>query len=270
MSEVVRRYYDGSVEFEWNRLARAYGRLEFESTCRLIDEYFPSEGRVADIGGGPGRYAIELARRGYRVSLFDVSEEAIRFAQQRFEEQGLGVEAAARADATDLSGLPSSSYDAGLLLGPLYHLVDEENRLRALNEFRRILRPGAPGLVGFINPWGILRAGLEEFPDVYADGDRISRLLGSTVQVGEQRSFTEAAFLTPPQALSEIRSVGLAVETRAGVEGFASGMLVQVARIAEDDPAAYDHIVRLAVETSVLPAFRDCTEHLHVVVRKLG
>jgi S-adenosylmethionine-dependent methyltransferase len=152
----------------------------------------------------------------------------------------------------------------------MYHIVDPADRAKALSEFRRILKPGAPGIVGFINPWGILRSGLEEFPDCFADRDHIRELLDTAIQVGEQRAFTEAAFLTPPQALSEIRSAGFAVETRAGVEGFASGMLNEVRRIAEADAAAYENVLRLVVETCTLPAYRDCTEHLHVVVRRIS
>jgi S-adenosylmethionine-dependent methyltransferase len=269
MSEVVRRYYDECVDSEWNRLRDAYHRLELESTCRLIDEYFPARGRVADVGGGPGRYAIELARRGYRVSLVDLSQNAISFAKRKLEELGLEAETLVRADARDLSCLETAAFDGALLLGPLYHLVEEEARREALSELHRILKPGAPGIVGFINPWGILRSGLEEFPDLYADRSRAEEFLGTTFLVGERPVFTEAAFITPPEALAEIRAAGFAVETRVGVEGFASGMLNQVRRIADQDEAAYENILRLAVDTCSLPPFRDCTEHLHVVVRRL-
>jgi S-adenosylmethionine-dependent methyltransferase len=270
MSDVVKRYYDGCVESEWSRLTDPYRRFELASTLRLIDEHFPSTGSIADVGGGPGRYAAELLRRGYRVSLVDLSENAIALAREKLAETGLEAEALGCADAGDLSCLEAAAFDAGLLLGPMYHIVDPADRAKALSEFRRILKPGAPGIVGFINPWGILRSGLEEFPDCFADRDHIRELLDTAVQVGEQRAFTEAAFLTPPQALSEIRSAGFAVETRAGVEGFASGMLNEVKRIAEEDPAAYENVLRLVVETCTLPAYRDCTEHLHVVVRRIS
>lgn len=269
MSEVVRKYYDDCVEMEWTRLTSAYRRFELVSTLRLIEEYFAEGCAVADIGGGPGRYTTELLKRGFRVSLVDLAPNAIAFAKERLAELGLTPEGVHAADARDLSLFDNASFDAGLLLGPMYHIVDAEDRQKALAEFRRILKIGAPGIVGFINPWGILRSGLNEFPGCFADRDHIRQLLDTAVQVGEQEAFTEAAFLTPPQALSELRSAGFAVETRAGVEGFASGMLAEVARIADEDPTAYGNICELVSETCQDPAYRDSTEHLHVVVRRI-
>jgi len=269
MSEVVERYYDGQVETEWERLQKPYPRLELVSTMRLIGEHFPSSGHVADIGGGPGRYAIELLRLGYRVTLVDLSENAIAFARSMLEEEGLHAEAIRCADARDLADLATSSFDAALHLGPMYHIVSKEDRRSALRELHRILKPGAPAIVGFINPWGVLRAGLTEFPSFYAAHDDAASLLGEYVKRGEQAAFTESVFLPPPQALCELRDSGFAVVTRAGAEGFASGALGPVHRIANESPETYEAISRLVAETCELPAFRDATEHLHVVVRCL-
>ncbi|MCX6094178.1 MAG: class I SAM-dependent methyltransferase, partial [Candidatus Bipolaricaulota bacterium] len=219
MSEVVRKYYNNEVEWEWQRLGTPYRRFEMESTLRLIDEHFPPEGRIADVGGGPGRYTAELLRRGYRVTLVDLAERNIEFAEAKLAELDLKADAIVCSDARDLSFLAAESFDAALLLGPMYHLVEEADRRAALLELRRILKPGAPAIVGFINPWGILRSGLEEFPDLYADFEAVRKLLATCIQAGEQRAFTEAAFLTPPQAITELREAGFAVDVRAGVEG---------------------------------------------------
>ena len=269
MSEIVRRYYDDHVEAEWARLERPYRRLELVSTLRLIEEHFPRAGSVADVGGGPGRYAIELLRLGYRVTLVDLSPRAVAFARAKLEEEGLRPEQAMCADARDLSGLAASSFDAALHLGPMYHLISRDDRRTALAELLRILKPGAPAIVGFLNPWGVLRAGLSEFPELFADDEAVKRLTDSYAQEGEQQAFTEAAFLTPPRALRELRDAGFAVVARAGVEGFASGASGSVVRIAETAPAAYDVVRRLVGETCEHPAYRDATEHLHVVVRAL-
>jgi ubiquinone/menaquinone biosynthesis C-methylase UbiE len=270
VSEVVRKYYDGCVDREWERLARPYRRFELVSTLRLIDEHFPPAGRIVDIGGGPGRYTIELLRRGYRVTMVDLSPGNVARACQELARLGLAAEDVRQGDARDLSSIPECTFDAALLLGPMYHLVNEADRRAALDELRRVLKPGAPAIVGFLNPWGILRSGLTEFPQQYSDEPTIRKLLTTCVQVGEQEAFTEAAFLAPPQAIAELRAAGFAVDTRAGVEGFAAGMLDAVERIAAEDPEAYEVILRLVAETCDLPAFRDSTEHLHVVARAIA
>jgi SAM-dependent methyltransferase len=270
MSDVVRDYYDGCVDREWERLTRPYRRFELVSTLRLIDEHFPPSGRVIDVGGGPGRYTIELLRRGYRATLVDLSPGNVAHARATLAELELSADAVLQGDARDLSRFRDAEFDAALLLGPMYHLVEEADRRAALSELRRLLKPGAPAIVGFLNPWGILRSGLTEFPEQYADEPHTRKLLGTCVQVGEQDAFTEAAFMTPPQAIAELRAAGFAVEVRAGVEGFAAGMLDEVERIAVEDPKAYEVILRLVAETCDLPAFRDSTEHLHVVARAIS
>jgi len=270
MSDVVRNYYDEGVTKEWERLARSYRRLELVSTLRLVDEFFPNSGRIADIGGGPGRYAIELLQRGYEVSLFDLSPRAISFAKKNLKELNLRADRVEAADARDLTILPSQAFDAALELGPMYHIVEKEDRRKALSELHRILKPGAPAIVGYINPLGLLRSGLTEFPSLYADEPLIRQLFGTFVQTGEQSAFTEAVFISPTQAMAELRSCGFAVECRAGVEGCASGALEQVTALAESDPAGYEVLTHLVAESSTHPAFRDCTEHLHVVVRKIA
>ena len=87
------------------------------------------------------------------------------------------------------------------------------------------------------------------------------------VQCGEQDTFTEAVFLTPPQALNELEQAGFRVVSRAGAEAFAAGMHSELERMAEEMPEAYANALRLAAETCELQQFRDCTEHQHVVVR---
>jgi len=268
MSEVVRRYYDDSVMREWERLEGPYRRFELASTIRLIEEFFPKRGRIVDIGGGPGRYAIELLKMGYAVTLIDLSGNAIAFAEEKLAELGLTADLIA-ADARDLSMIEDLSFDGALMLGPLYHIVDEEGRSAALSELRRIIKPGAPAIIGFINPWGIIRSGLTEFPHEYTVYERAAALLSPCVQAGEQEAFTEAAFVTPPHAIAELRAAGFAIETRAGVEGFAAGMLDEVERMAASDPEAYANVLRLVVETSTSPPYRDCTEHLHIVARRI-
>ena len=69
----VASIYDENAEGEWRRLAKSpYQSLEFSVTMDRLAEHLPGEGRVLDVGGGPGRYSIELCRRGYQVVLLEL------------------------------------------------------------------------------------------------------------------------------------------------------------------------------------------------------
>lgn len=268
MSEVVRQYYDEQVPIEWARLERPYRQFEWVTTLHLIDRYFPPNGRVVDIGGGPGRYTVELVRRGYETTLVDLSADAVAFARGALEAENLHAAALHCADARDLSLLPDGAFDAALLMGPLYHIIDPEDRGRALRELRRLLVPGGRAIAATLNPWGVLRAGLTEFPGLYANIGDVDGLLDTYVQEGHQEEFTEAVFLTPPAALVEIERAGFEVVSRAGAEAFAAGALEPTVRLSEENPEAYETVLELIARTCEMPAFRDATEHLHFVLQK--
>jgi S-adenosylmethionine-dependent methyltransferase len=268
VSEIVRDFYDVNVEREWSRLDEPLGKIEFASTLRLVDKHFPGSGRACDIGGGPGRYSVALAQRGYRVTLVDLSHGLLERAKVALTSEGVSVERLLQADARDLGELPSNHFDAGLLLGPLYHLVERPKRLMALAELRRVLTASGVGIVAYLNSWGILRCGVGDFPERYADLAFMQSLLGETAYPGGVPGFTECYWSTPEAAFREIREAGLEPVDYCGAEGLAGGMRPMVERMASDHPHGFANLLEVAAATSELPQYRDATEHLHIVVRK--
>lgn len=267
MSDAVRAYYDGHVMQELERLDKPYARLEFACTMHLITKYFPPQGRIADIGGGPGRYTIQLLRRGYRVVLIDLCQGMLDLAQRRLADEGLTAEALVRADACSLDFLPSGYFDAALLMGPLYHLIRREDRARALSELRRILKPQGTAIVAYLNSWGIVRSLLTESPEYFRRPGAVKALTDEFIQEGPQTAFTEAYFTTPPRAAEELRAAGFSIVSYAGAESFASGAIEPLGRIHESDPQAYEDIVQAAASLCEAPQWRDATEHIHFVIR---
>jgi ubiquinone/menaquinone biosynthesis C-methylase UbiE len=268
MSRVVRQFYDNDVEREWRRLDEPLCQIEFASTLRLIEKYFPPDGRVCDIGGGPGRYTVALARRGYRVTLVELSQGLLDRGRAALAEAGVSAERLLCSDACELTELAGANFDGGLLLGPLYHLVDPHRRSAALGELRRILKPGGVGIVAYLNSWGILRCGVADFPERYNELTFARSLLGEKTFRGALPGFTECYWATPETALREIREAGFEVVSYCGAEGFAGGMRPMIERVARDHGSAFHNLVLVGAETSELPQYRDVTEHLHIVVRK--
>ncbi len=269
MSEFVREFYNRNAAREWERLEQPRGRFEFACTLRLVEKYFPSSGRVCDIGGGPGRYTIELIRRGYQATLLDLSEQEIELARLRLHEFGLSAEQLIVGDARSLGGLASQSFDAALLMGPMYHIVDAQERLGVLHDLTRILKPSGVAIISYLNSWGIMRSGIVDFPHWYEDISVLRSLQNEQVFLAQKlTNFTESYWSTPPAALAEISRVGLELVSYAGADGFAGGMAPLLEDLAAKRPGAYANVVQVAAETYELPQYRDATDHLHFVVRK--
>ena len=136
----VRDYYAQFGERERNRLANPDdGVIEFAITRRTLRKYLPPSGRILDIGGGPGRYAIWLAENGYRVALADLSPNFIEIAKSKVSEAGLEskIESISVADARDLSDWEDNSFDGVPSLGPFYHLVNATDREEAAKELQK-------------------------------------------------------------------------------------------------------------------------------------
>ncbi len=124
---IVRDYYSGCVHKEWRRLIRdAYHRLEFETTLHFLEKYLPAKGRVLDAGGGPGRYTIELAKRGYEMVLLDMTPANLEFARRRIKRAKLNDKVAniVEGSIVDLSQFPDQAFEAVICLGgPLSHVL---------------------------------------------------------------------------------------------------------------------------------------------------
>ncbi|MFF2015071.1 class I SAM-dependent methyltransferase [Paenibacillus sp. NPDC058177] len=134
---------------EWGRLDRE--PLEFTINLHYIKQYLASSGTVLDNGAGPGKYSIELAKLGYNVTLSDLTPKLVEIAQQKVSELGLterfnGFHV---LNATHLEGIPDEMYDASLMLGPLYHLQKEEERISAIRELHRVTKRNGIVFVAF-------------------------------------------------------------------------------------------------------------------------
>lgn len=137
--EVLAWYNEG---IEKNRLHTDLGLIEFERTKELLKESLPAPPAVIyDIGGGYGEYSWWLASKGYNVYLFDISETNIKMSMELgFEYPDTTLCAAEVADARSIQRAPETA-DAVLLMGPLYHIVEKNERLLALKESYRVLKP---------------------------------------------------------------------------------------------------------------------------------
>ena len=122
----VKGYY--RVFDEKNRLVNSgSGKLEYMMSMDLVKHWLPENGKSLDLGGGAGAYSFPLAAEGYKVTLADLSEELIRQAEEQNEQTDYPVTCNV-VNAVDLSQYHDREFDAVLLMGPLYHLLEKSER----------------------------------------------------------------------------------------------------------------------------------------------
>lgn len=125
---------------EDNRLNTRYGMVEFLTTMRYIEKYLHPGMRILEIGAATGRYSHFLARQGYRVDAVELIDHNIEiFKRNTMPSENITI---TQGNAKDLQGFGDNTYDITLLLGPMYHLFTEEEKLQALSEAIRVTKKG--------------------------------------------------------------------------------------------------------------------------------
>lgn len=218
-TEIIKSYYDEIVETEWERIA---DRPEFLLTCRFIQRYIKPGDKVLDIGGGPGRYSLWLAEKGCDVTLVDLSTENIRFAREKAKERKLSLRAL-EGDARTVDSLFTEQFDHVLLMGPLYHLLEESDRIKAVNASLKLLKPGGVIFVSFINLFAGMIYAMKFEPEIISDVNEIDfykSVLENKSFAGE--AFTQAFFIRQDDVLPFMDRFPLEKLHFFGQEGFTS------------------------------------------------
>jgi len=273
MSEIVKEFYGQYVRKEWRRLVRdAYHGLEFATTLHFLSKYLPPSGLVLDAGGGPGRYTMELARRGYQVVLLDYTPANLEFARRRIRRLPAdaplrkNVRAVVEGSITDLSQFADATFDAVVCTGgPLSHVVDAEQRDRAVDELVRVAKPGAPLFVSaisrlsvFVVELTIAQSEIEEPPFV---------LMRDTGDYFGGFGFTEAHFFYPEELRAAFAGKPVTVLEMAGLEGVGSGHRREINRLAKS-PERWKVWMETHFATCTHPSVVGLSEHMLIVCRK--
>ena len=125
---------------EEGRLLSLHGQVEYRTTMRYIHRYLTPGIRILEIGAGTGRYSLALAAEGYDVTAVELIPHNLALLREKIKpEMRISTH---QGNALDLSFLPDGEYDMVLLLGPMYHLYREEDKITALTEALRLAKSG--------------------------------------------------------------------------------------------------------------------------------
>lgn len=145
--EALKNYY--ATHNEDARLTPKRGMVEFLTTVRYVEKYLEPGMRILEIGAGTGRYSHYFARNGYEVDAVELMECNIEvFRANTKAGEKVTVQ---QGDAVSLQKFASDQYDITLLLGPMYHLYTEEDRLAAMSEAIRVTKKGGILFAAYCN-----------------------------------------------------------------------------------------------------------------------
>lgn len=217
----ITRYYQEVAEE--GRLAAGPSQLEFARTKEVVLRYLPPPPAIIlDVGGAAGVYGLWLAEKGYQVHLIDAMPRLVEEARHRSEASPHRLCSCQVGDARELT-FTDGNADGVLLLGPLYHLTEGAERLRALREVYRVLRSGGVMFAAAISRCASALDGIAR--DLFAD-PAFAAIVRQDLEHGQHRNetanwdyFTTAYFHRPDELRVEVASVGFDCQGVFGLEG---------------------------------------------------
>jgi ubiquinone/menaquinone biosynthesis C-methylase UbiE len=259
--EEIAAYYDRGEE--QGRLA-GMARLELVRTQELLDRHLPPPPAVVlDAGGGPGAYALWLAERGYEVHLLDPIELHVDQARAAAEARHIRLASAVVGDARELPHT-DAAVDVVLMLGPLYHLQERDDRLRALREAHRVLVPGGLLAAAAISRFASTVDGLAQ--GFLAD-PRFEAIVERDLRDGRHLNperhdgwFTTAYLHLPGDFEAEVREAGFDLIGVLAVEG--PGEHVRDLDAWLDDPDKRETLLRAVRRVEAEPTMIGASPHL--------
>lgn len=138
IKDYLTKYYENYDED--SRLLSRRGQIEYLTTMGYIQAYLQPGMKILEIGAGTGRYSLTLASLGCEVTAVELVPHNLEILKSKITPDMKIT--ALEGNALNLNTLESESYDMTLVLGPMYHLYNEEDKRQTLSEAIRVTKPG--------------------------------------------------------------------------------------------------------------------------------
>jgi len=256
---------------EKDRLFAGAGLVERARTGEMLCRHLPPPpARILDVGGAAGVHALPLAKAGYEVHLVDPVARHVLEAKEASAGQPERPLASIRQGEAQSLQEADGTVDAILLLGPLYHLTERADRVLALVEARRVLRPGGALFAAAISRFasmldGLFTRNIEDpaFAEIVRGDLRDGRHRNPS---GRQDWFTTAYFHRPEELRLELEAAGFSIETVVGLEGPLWLMPGLADRWA--DPRSREALLELVRSVETEASFLGVSAHLLAAARR--
>lgn len=252
----IEKHYNKHPEDK--RLLRRHGIVEFETTMHHLHRFLKPEHFILDIGAGTGRYTSRLMAENYKVKAVELVRRNIEVFLKR--EPTADV---VQGDARNMPYIPNETADITLLLGPLYHLIGDEEKVKALKEAKRVTKPGGLIFVAYLmNEYSILSYCFDE--------DRIGDLQARGVVDSKYHVQVQEGELYDYVRLEDInrlnQKAGLERVTIFSPDGAADYMRTRINNMSEE---TFSHFLEYQKSISERPDLIGAGSHVVDVIRSI-
>lgn len=269
--EDAARYFDTFGEREWQRMvSNPVNEISLFLHTHYLRQFLRPGMRVLEIGAGAGRFTQVLAELNTRVVVADISPVQVQLNRQHAAELGFAraVEQWLEADICDLRLFPEGDFDAVVAYGgPFSYVLDQRDR--ALQECRRVLKPAGLLLCSVMCLWGSVHRALKEIllntpPEV---NQRIIASGDITPATYPQRPASFMHLFNSAELNAWLRRSGFDVLhlSASGVLGAGWDEALQAVRA---DEALWQELLQMEQQASVQPGCLDMGTHLIAAARK--
>ncbi len=251
--EVAESYDEGYAGAFWKQI---YDKI----TWRYIEPYLPENGVVLDTGGGTGKWAIPIAKKGLRVVVYDISEDMLKIAIRKVKAEGLDDSISVECGDICKMDFPAESFDFVLAEGdPISYCSDPD---KAVSEIYRVLKPKCFAVAGVDNTYTAVRGAIIHHQDAVL----ALKALREKRYYSEECGFHWWTF-TPNDLKQLFERYGFNVAKIAGKPVLYIYHHEKVLEMLKD-PEKAEQILNLELALCEDPSIIGCAGHLHIVARK--
>jgi S-adenosylmethionine-dependent methyltransferase len=229
----IEEFYDNNTSMEWDRLDNH--PLEFEITKKILDLYISPNSKIADIGGGSGKYSFYLKQKNHTINLVDISSKNIELAKLKSNELGINLDNYIHGNSCDLSFFDDNSFDVVLCMGPLYHIFQKADRDKTIHECLRILKPNGIIIFSFISKFSLPFMVFELFPERIKEYQKYFETVANTGEmIGKLNNGFDAYLFYPEEILEYLSNFNIKMKELSGAEGLFAQQEKKIKELTRD------------------------------------
>ncbi|MBT4504846.1 MAG: methyltransferase domain-containing protein [Gemmatimonadetes bacterium] len=232
MDELIEHYTNANED---ERLVRQnITKVEYDTTLHILSDYISTAEKITEFGAATGRYSLHFAKQGLQVIAVELAPDQVSILNNKAAEFDANIEIV-QGDVREVSFIESGSQDAVLILGPLYHIQQAQDRHRVMHEAHRILKSGGVVAVAYISRHFVAGIFAQRFPHLVT-AEVLSQLHneGTVNSTLADRFYRVGYFSTPEEIESFVIDTGFDIADHVATDGFGRYIAQAVNAFGED------------------------------------